>query len=110
VEEQRVNVIADLNDGNGKCPELGDGYRFEARIVIWEGEDVLQAPTAALFREGQEWAVFVAENATARLRTVELGHRNPDAAEILRGVTTGEAVIVYPSDRVKDGVSIELRD
>ena len=36
VEEQRVNVIIDFVDPPEKRQSLGDGYRVEARIVIWE--------------------------------------------------------------------------
>jgi hypothetical protein len=50
VEEQRVNVIADFLDA--PVP-LGDGYRVEARIVIWQGESVLTVPLSALFRCGE---------------------------------------------------------
>ena len=99
VEEQRVFVI-----GN-----LGDGFRFEARIVVWSGDDVLQVPTAALFREGDEWSVFVVTEGVAKLRKVELGHRNADAAEIAGGLQAGEQVVIYPSDRVQDGVEVLTR-
>ena len=36
VEEQRVNVIVDFADEAAPRPELGDGYRVEVRIVIWQ--------------------------------------------------------------------------
>ncbi|MEB2353473.1 MAG: HlyD family efflux transporter periplasmic adaptor subunit, partial [Burkholderiaceae bacterium] len=47
IEEKRANVIADLLDPPGP---LGDGYRIEARIVIWSAADVLRAPASAAFR------------------------------------------------------------
>jgi len=118
VEEQRVNVIGDLagpesEAGTEADPTtdsvLGDRYRVEARIVLWEGDDVLQAPTGSLFRQGDGWAVFVVEENRARLRPVTVGHRNPTAAEILDGLQRGEQVVVYPSDRLEDGVRVEAR-
>lgn len=109
VEEQRVWIIADLNVSQEERGSLGDAFRFEGRIVVWEGEDVLQVPVSALFRQGDEWAVFVVNDAHARLRTVKLGHRNPDAAEVLEGLAEGERVIIYPSDRVQDGVAVKPR-
>src|SRR3954470_12601274 len=39
VEEQRVNVIADLVTPPDQRPGLGDHFRVEARIVIWEAAD-----------------------------------------------------------------------
>jgi len=109
VEEQRVWIIADLNVSAEERGSLGDAFRFEGRIVVWEGEDVLQVPTSALFRQGDEWAVFVVNDEHAHRRTVKLGHRNPDAAEVLDGLSEGERVIVYPSDRVQDGVAVKPR-
>ncbi|MBI4483231.1 MAG: hypothetical protein HY652_10105 [Acidobacteria bacterium] len=106
VEEQRVNIVADLVD---PAPFLGDGYRVEARIVVWEGANVLKVPSSALFRRGEGWNVFVVENDRALRRPIEVGHRNPMEAEILRGLEEGEAVIVHPSDRVEDGVRVRTR-
>lgn len=103
VEEQRVNVIAHLASPE---PRLGDRYRVEARIVLWEGEDVIQVPASALFRRGTDWAVFVVDGGRARLREVEVGHLATFDAEIVRGLTVGEAVILHPSDRVSDGTRV----
>lgn len=52
VEEQRVDVVGDLND---PPPSLGVGFRVEARIATWTGTDVLVVPTSALFPDGNEW-------------------------------------------------------
>jgi HlyD family secretion protein len=103
VEEQRVNVIADLDAPNAA---LGDGYRFEARIVVWEGEDVLQIPASALFRHAGVWSVFVVERSRARRREVSVGRRGGFAAEIREGLEPGEVVVLYPSDRLADGVRV----
>jgi HlyD family secretion protein len=109
VEEQRVWIIADLNVSQEERGSLGDAFRFEGRIIVWDGDDVLQVPTSALFRQGDQWAVFVINDEHAHRRMVKLGHRNPDAAEVLEGLTEGERVIVYPSDRVQDGVAVKPR-
>lgn len=103
VEEQRVNVIAHLASPE---PRLGDRYRVEARIVLWEGEDVIQVPASALFRHGTAWAVFVVDGGRARLREIEVGHLATFDAEIVRGLTVGESVILHPSDRVSDGTRV----
>jgi HlyD family secretion protein len=103
VEEQRVNVVADFVDGPGA---LGDGYRVEARVVVWEAPDVLRVPGSALFRRGDAWHVFVVERGTARLRPVEVGHRGSFEAELLAGLEPGERVVLHPSDRVQDGVRV----
>ena len=109
VEEQRVNVIVDLLDPPQDRTSLGDGFRVEARIVVEEAENVLQVPTSALFRVDDQWAVFVAENSTAKLRMVKLGLQNGLAAEVVDGLREGEAVVVHPGDNVSDGTSIRER-
>jgi HlyD family secretion protein len=105
VEEQRVNVIADLIEPDAP---LGDGYRVEARIVIWETNGALKAPLSALFRSGQRWNAFVAENGQAKLREVETGHRADFEVEVLSGVGEGEIVIAHPSNLVADGVRVSV--
>ena len=109
IEEQRVNVIIDFVDPPESRPPLGDGYRVEAAIVEWESADVLIVPTGALFRDGESWAVFVANVNRARLVRVELGHRNDNEAEVLKGLKEGDRVILYPGDRVEDRTTIEER-
>lgn len=104
VEEQRVNVIGDLEAAPGN---LGDGFRVEARIVVWEGADVVRVPPSALFRHGDGFAVFVAEDGVARLREVMLGERGSEYAEIRAGLEPGMQVILHPSDRVDEGVRVK---
>ena len=65
VEEQRVWVIVDLVDPPDERKTLGDGFRVEARIVIDEAKDVLKVPTSALFRVGDESAMFRVEGGVA---------------------------------------------
>jgi HlyD family secretion protein len=109
VEEQRVSVLIDFNDPFEAWKRLGDGYRVEARVVVWQSNEVLKAPTSSLFRQDGNWAVFIAENGRARLRPVEIGQRNGSDAQVLKGLTEGETVIVHPSDTIKNGSRIVAR-
>ena len=106
IEEKRVNVIADFVDPPGP---LGDGYRVETRTVVWSSEKVLKIPQSALFRHGQGWSVFAIENGRAKTREVEIGQRNESEAQILRGLTNGEEVILYPSNEVSDGARVRTK-
>lgn len=107
VEEQRVRVIIDFTSPTEKWRRLGDGYRVEARFVLWHEDDVLQVPASSLFRRGEAWAVFVVESGRARLRPVTLGQRTGLEAQVVEGLGTGERVVVYPSDAVDDGVRVQ---
>ncbi len=53
VEEQRVNVVLDFSDPPEQRSTLGDGFRVEARIVIWEEPDVLQDPDQCAVSSGE---------------------------------------------------------
>jgi HlyD family secretion protein len=103
VEEQRVNLIADIVTPPEERPRLGDGFRVEARIIVWEAADVLKVPAGAVFRRGTDWAVFVTERGRARLRLVKTGRSSGTETQILEGLREGEEVVQYPGDRVNDG-------
>ena len=77
-----------------------------ARFVIWEDEDVLQVPTGALFRTGNGWGVFTAENGTAVMKEVTLGHRAGLATQVISGLSEGDIVITHPDNAVADGARI----
>ena len=106
VEEQRVLVRVDFLDSPPPGHDLGDRFRVEARIVTWQGADVLQIPTGALFRRGNDWYVFVIEGGRARSRKVGIDHQNGLAAEVTDGLKEGERVILYPPDAVTEGVAV----
>jgi HlyD family secretion protein len=103
VEEQRVNVILDLMDAASEDTVLGDAYRVEVRIVVSEAADVLKVPTAALFRDGDRWAVYAVRNGRARTTPLEIGQQTDREAEIVHGLAEGTHVIVHPADAVTDG-------
>jgi len=103
VEEQRVNVIADLVTPPDQRPTIGDNFRVEARIVIWEAADVLKVPVGALFRQGDQWAAFVVLDGRAQLRRVKTGPSSGTETQILEALKPGEQVIMYPGSRVHSG-------
>lgn len=106
VEEQRVNIIADLTDAREKWENLGDNYRIDARILVSERKNVLKVPSGALFRHQSGWAVYRLVQRRVQLQLVEVGERNSREAEILSGLSEGDSVVVYPSDKVRPGVAI----
>jgi HlyD family secretion protein len=107
VEEQRVNAILDFVDPAEAWAALGDGYRVEVRIVIWEAPTVLKVPTGALFRQGEQWAVYAIEDGRAALTIVELGQQTGQEAEVRAGLSEGARVILHPADTLTDGTHVE---
>ena len=109
VEEQRVNVVLDFVSPSTASALLGDAYRVEIRIVIWEASNVLKVPTSALFREGDLWAVYRLDAGRARRTAVELGHQTAQEAEVTSGLTEGTRVILHPGDTLSDGARVTER-
>jgi HlyD family secretion protein len=111
LEEQRVRVIIDFTDPPEAWSGLGHEFRVLVSAVAWSSEgDVLKIPVTALFRKGEDWAVFRKDGNAARLVLVKIGQRNGREAEVLSGLAEGEQVIVHPSDRIKDGVRVQRRE
>jgi HlyD family secretion protein len=106
VEEQRVNVVIDFLDAPSERSTLGDDFRVDAQIVVDSAEDVLQIPHGASFRRGQADIVFVVEQGCAVERTIKLGRVSQAATEVIEGLTEGEQIILYPSDKIVAGVRV----
>jgi HlyD family secretion protein len=109
VEEQRVNVVLDLDHSQSALWQtLGDGYRVEVRVMVWADDQVLVVPTGALFREDGRWAVYRVEDGRAVMRLVEIGARSPRLAEVVAGLEPGDQVIVHPGEMVSDGARVRF--
>jgi HlyD family secretion protein len=106
VEEQRVNVVIDLDTPREQWAALGDGFRIEAHIAVWEGRDVLVMPSAAVFRNADGWAAYSIDRGRAKLTPVRIGERSDRDVQLLEGLGENATVIVNPSDRVMDGVRV----
>ena len=87
----------------------------------------------ALFRKGDDWAVFSVKDGRARTALVKIGNRNSRLVEILSGLSDAaradalkrvpewvkrrttatrsiDRVVLHPSDRKKDGVAVSERE
>ncbi len=106
VEEQRVNVVIDIEEPSESRSALGDAFRVETRIIYWSSERVLRIPASALFREGSRWCVFRVRRGMAHTTEIAIGHRNQDFVEILDGLVEGDTVVKSPSDEIRDGIRV----
>jgi HlyD family secretion protein len=107
VEEQRVNVVADLLTPPGQRGNLGDQFRVEARIITWQSDRTLKVPSGALFRRGNQWHAFLLRNGRAELRPVTTGRAGATEVQILDGLQEGDEVILYPGDRIQQGTRVK---
>jgi HlyD family secretion protein len=109
VEEQRVNVMIDFDAAAGAARALGDNFRVEVRVVVWETASAVKVSPGSLFRRGEDWAVYVVDGDVARVRTVTIGERNGREARVISGLEAGESVVVYPPDTLVDGGRVTRR-
>lgn len=107
VEEQRVNVVADILAPPAERPSLGDNYRVEGRIVVWQSERALKVPAGALVRRGDGWQAFVVRGGRAHAQPVRAGRSSGAETEVLEGLAEGDEVILYPGDRTADGERVK---
>jgi HlyD family secretion protein len=109
IEEQRVRVTIDLTDPPEVWARLGHDFRVVVHVTVWKTDDALTVPLGALFRKGDDWAVFTLRNGRAHTTVVQVGHRNARSAEILSGLSKGDEIVLHPSDRISDGVRLSQR-
>lgn len=108
VEEQRVPVMVSLTSPRQDWQALGDGYRVEARFILWEGDEVVHIPSSALFRHDDQWQVFVIDQGRAHKRPVSIGRRAGLRTQIVEGLSAGVQVINHPSERIQHGSRVHV--
>jgi HlyD family secretion protein len=106
VEEQRVNVVADLVDPPERRRGLGDGFRVELHVVTAELPRALLVPLGAVFRQGDGWSVFRVDGGRAVLRPVTIALRNARFAEVKDGLAEGDTVVLYPGEALQNGTRV----
>lgn len=109
IEEQRVRAIVDFVGPPEAWSALGNEFRVIVRIGLWNADSALTVPVAALFRRGDDWAVFAVRDGRAKATVVTVGKRNERSAEILSGLSEGDQVVLHPSDRVTNGGAVAQR-
>ncbi len=110
IEEQRVGTVIDLVDPPESWERLGHDFRVIVHVAIWESNDALTVPASALFRRGDDWAVFAVKDGRAQATVVRTGQRNSKLVEVLSGLSPGDRVVLHPSDRVAEGTTVAERE
>lgn len=105
IEEQRVSVFIELDE---PVPELGNDYRVNAEIVIEQAENALAVPITALFRQDEQWFVFVYDGGLLERRPVNVGFQSGIYRQILDGVKANEQVVNHPSGELEAGMRVQL--
>jgi HlyD family secretion protein len=101
LEEQRVPIVLDLV--GEQPPAFGHDFHVNVDVVVWAGDNVLMIPSTALFRAGDQWAVFAIREGRAHLTHVQVGRSDVTRTVIEQGLIEGDRVVVQPSDALQDG-------
>ena len=95
-------------------PEAGGlsrpGMFARAAIVVRERTNVIAVPKDALVERDGKRSVFVVVSGKAQQRPVEVGLTERTRAEIRRGLSPGESVVVVGAQGLKDGDPVQVRE
>lgn len=95
-ETQRYTVLLEMvNPPDNLMP----GMTGEMNIIIGQRENVLAVPSRAVLVD----QVLVVEGGRIRNRTVEIGFRNIDFLEVLKGLNEGDTVVASDQDLFTPG-------
>lgn len=107
VEEQRVNVVVDITTPLEQRRSLGDNFRVEARVIVWEDPRALKVPSSGVFRRDRAWAAFVVRDGRTTLVPVQVGRSSGAETQVVAGLKEGDEVVLYPGDRITDGQRVK---
>jgi len=89
--------------------ELKPGFFAEVTLAGEERKSALVIPEGAIQASERGFVTYVVENGTARLRPIQQGLRTgTGVVEILSGLKPGETVVTEGSDRLADGIPVEV--
>jgi RND family efflux transporter MFP subunit len=89
--------------------DLKPGFFAEVTLSGEEHKEALVVPESAIQASEQGFVTYVVQEGKAVLRPVQLGLRTGTGiVEILEGLKAGEAVVTEGSDRLADGIPVEV--
>jgi multidrug efflux pump subunit AcrA (membrane-fusion protein) len=88
---------------------LKPGFFAEVAVATETHSGALVVPEGAVQASERGFITYVVEDGKARLRPIQIGLRTgTGVVEILSGLKTGETVVVEGSDRLADGVAVQV--
>ncbi|MDO4233038.1 MAG: hypothetical protein Q4D19_12990, partial [Lautropia sp.] len=103
-EKTGIHEAASRNSASsGEAPQ-GTGEKKPGGTTAPASGNPGRRPVAS---DEPQWAVYRVVDGRARLTPVRIGLRSGTAAQILEGLSEGDAIIIQPDDRMQDGTRIE---
>ena len=94
-----------LPDGS-VAPRPRPGMSAVARLRVLTARDAVAVPAAAVFRDGDQDAVWLVVGGVARKQPVTLGAQGVDEIQVASGLSVGDQIVVKGADQVSDGQQI----
>ncbi len=101
IEQQRVKVIVAFDNREA---QLRPYVSVDLRIMVDEHRQVLTIPEQAVFKSGDQWAVFVIRDGRLALQPISIGLRNDLLVEVMDGLTTLARVVAEPTNDLREGL------
>jgi HlyD family secretion protein len=91
-------------------PALKPGMTVEISMVARTAKDALVVPANAVFKnsEGADYVLLAGSDEKAHQKTVQVGIRGADLAQVLSGINVGDPVITTGGYAVPDGTQIKV--
>jgi HlyD family secretion protein len=92
-------------------PALRPGITVQVEMMAKTDKDVVVVPVAAVFKNpdgGGDYVLLAGTDVKAHLKTVHVGIRTTESAEIVSGIKEGDPVITTGGYAVPDGTKIKV--
>lgn len=100
----QVRLVVDNREG-----KIRPGMIARAAFVRRALENAVTVPLFCIQDKGGERIVFIEKDGVALARTVELGVIDGDRVQVLKGINSGDRLIVVGHTEVEDGTKVNVR-
>lgn len=108
VEEERSEVkLAFMKVPQELKNKFGDNYHVDVLFVVSREANALGVPLGALFKNRDQWAVYVLQDGRVKLKEIKITKRNDRFAMVTEGLSEGDQVILFPGDKIHEGVRVK---
>jgi membrane fusion protein (multidrug efflux system) len=101
-----VTTVAEIDNRDGL---LRPGMFLTVRVQLSTDASALLVPEQALVPQGTRQFVYLVVDGKAVRREVTLGTRLRGQVQILSGLAAGESVVVEGTQRLRDGVPVQVQ-
>jgi len=106
-QTRQVEVLAWVSNPGPLKP----GFFAEVELASETHQDALVVPRTAVQPSEKGFVAYVVEDGKARLRTIQRGLETESGlVEVVAGLKLGDTVVTEGSDRLADGVAVQVAD